>query len=433
MSDFLHQEIILQILYRLPVKTLVKCTLVCKPWQSLITGSDFISTHLAKTLSKPTTSHPLLTRHFTEFPNKEHYFLRLNRESLDIYQTLKCPLKPRTNDYPRIVGTLHGLICLSDDLVGYTNRIVLWNPSVRKYVELPWPNITFREIGSYYFTLGFGFDAKKNDYKVVRLAYALGNDCGDVYPPYVEVFSVAEKGWRMISGEGLDCSFDEIRWRQFFSNGRVYWIVNEIKMERRAKNLVLSFDVEDEKFEKMNLPESLVHVNPMRLFISVTNGMLRVSEYYVGEAKNSCVNIWVRSEYGDMKSWSKLYSIDVLGGPLRVLRLTEKDEVFSAKSDCCGVWGGYADLLLYDPKSRQTKVVQPHGVLDAFFVADYTESLVLLNKESGATSYEEDEIEEKRNRPVNHESGEGTSNLVLEEDRSIISQSDTDEEEEDDN
>ncbi|XVF52473.1 hypothetical protein PTKIN_Ptkin05aG0021100 [Pterospermum kingtungense] len=289
MSDFIPQEIILQILYRLPIKTLVKCILVCKSWLSLVTSSDFINTHLSKTLSKPITSRPLLTRHFTESPKKEHYFLRLNRESLDIYQTLKCPLKPRTNDYPRIVGTVHGLICLSDDFVGYTNRIVLWNPSVRKYIELPWPSITFSEIGPYYFTLGFGFDAKKNDYKVVRLAYAQGNNFGDVFPPYVEVFSVAEKGWRLISGEGLDCSFDETRWRQFFSNGRVLWIAYEIKMASRAKNLVLSFDMEDEKFEKMDLPLSLVHVNPMRLFISVTNGMLRVSEYYVGEAQNRCV------------------------------------------------------------------------------------------------------------------------------------------------
>ncbi|XVF52497.1 hypothetical protein PTKIN_Ptkin05aG0022900 [Pterospermum kingtungense] len=396
MADFIPQEIILQILHRLPIKTLVKCTLVCKSWQSLITGSDFINSHLAKTLCKPITSQPLLTRHFTESPNKEHYILHLNRESLDIYQTLKSPLKPRTDDaYPRIVGTLHGLICLSDDLFGYTNRIVLWNPSVRRYVELPTPNITFREIGPYYFTLGFGLDAKKNDYKVVRLAYAEGSNYSDVYPPYVEVFSVEEKGWRMISGEGLECSFSERWWSQFFLNGRVYWIAYEKKMGRDAENLVLSFDMEDEKFEKMMLPESLVDVNPTGLFISLTKGMLRVYEYYVGEANNRCVNVWVRTEYGDLKSWSKLYSIDLLGGRQRVLGLTEKDEVFVAKPEG-RMRDSYADLLLYDPKSGQTKLVQPHGIIDTFSVADYTASLVFLNKESGATSYDGAKIERKQ-------------------------------------
>ncbi|XVF52475.1 hypothetical protein PTKIN_Ptkin05aG0021200 [Pterospermum kingtungense] len=427
MSDFIPQEIILQILYLLPVKTLVKCTLVCKSWHSLITSSDFINTHLAKTLSRPSTSQPLLTRHFTKSPNKEQYFLHLNRESLDIYQTLKSPLKPETDGtYPRIVGTLHGLICLSDDLFGYTYRIVLWNPSVRKYVELPCPNITYNEIGPYYFTLGFGFDAKKNDYKVVRLVIPVGYNHGEFYPPYVEVFSVKEKGWRMISGEGLDCGFAETKWRQFFLNGRVYWIAYERKMGRAAENFVLSFDMEDETFEKMKLPESLVYVDPMRLFISVNKGMLTVSEYYTGEANNMCVDIWVRTEYGDVNSWSKLYSLDVLRGRQRVLGLTEKDEVFVAISESDFVWDRYADLLLYDPKSRQTKVVQPHGIVDAFFVGDYTESLVLLNKETGATSYEEAEIEEKKEF-VNPESGEGTSYLVLGEDRSIIGQNDSDE------
>ncbi|XVF52484.1 hypothetical protein PTKIN_Ptkin05aG0022000 [Pterospermum kingtungense] len=347
MSDFIPQELILQILYHLPVQALVKCTLVCKSWQSLITSSDFINTHLAKTLSKPINSQPLLTRHFTESPNEEHYFLRLNRESLDIYQTLKSPLKPRTDEaYRRIV--------------------------------------------------------------------------------------VAEKGWRMISGEGLECSFHETRWRQFFVNGRVYWIVYEKKMLSNAKNLVLSFDLDDEKFKKLKLPESLLDVHPMKLFISVTKGMLTVSEYYSGEAKNSCVNIWVRTEYGDVKSWSKLYSVDVLRGVRRIFGFTGKDEVYLAKYEG-GMWDSYADLLLYDPKTRQTKVVQPHGNnVEAIFIADYTESLVLLNKESGTTSYEEAEIEEKQEY-VNPESGEGTSNLGLEEDRSVISQNDADEEEEDGN
>ncbi|XVF52489.1 hypothetical protein PTKIN_Ptkin05aG0022400 [Pterospermum kingtungense] len=365
---------------------MVKCTLVCKSWHSLITSSHFINTHLAETLSKPTSSQPLLTRRF-ESPNKGHYFLHLSRESLDIYQTLKSPLKPRKNDYPRIIGILHGLICLADGPFGYTTRMVLWNPSVRKYVQLPRPNISIiDEVGPYNFTLGFGFDAKKNYYKVVRLAYAQGN--GDVYSPYVEVFSVAEKGWRTISGEGLDCSFPT-SWRQtFFLNGRVYWIACRKKMGSCAKNLVLSFDMEDETFEKMKLPESLVGVNSMRLFISVNKGMLIVSEYHIGEANNTCVNVWVRTEYGDVKSWSKLYSVDVLGSARRVLGFTDKDEVFVAKFDGGGILYTYGDLLLYDPKSRQTKVVQPRGIVDLFFVADYTESLVLLSKESGAISYE---------------------------------------------
>ncbi|XVF52501.1 hypothetical protein PTKIN_Ptkin05aG0023200 [Pterospermum kingtungense] len=161
-------------------------------------------------------------------------FLHLNNESLDIYQTLKSPLKPRKNLYPGIVGTVHGLICLSDDLFG--------------------------------FTLGFGFDAKKNDYKVVRLVYVeTGDDRFHLLPPRVEVFSVREKGWRMVSGKGVECCFVEGRWTRCFLNGRVYWITYEKKMGS-VKNWVLLFDMEDEKFRKMKLPERLVDKNPVVVY-----------------------------------------------------------------------------------------------------------------------------------------------------------------------
>ncbi|XVE65193.1 hypothetical protein DITRI_Ditri07aG0161400 [Diplodiscus trichospermus] len=55
------------------------------------------------------------------------------------------------------------------------------------------------------------------------------------------------------------------------------------------------------------------------------------------------------------------------------------------------------ELVLYDPRSRQTRLVQPQAVVDAFFVGDYTQSLIFLNQESVATSYEGAKIEGKRN------------------------------------
>lgn len=59
-----------------------------------------------------------------------------------------------------------GLVCLIGDL-GSCACIVL-NPSVRKSVALPEPNVTDRHSG-YNASIGFGFDAMTNAYKVVRL------------------------------------------------------------------------------------------------------------------------------------------------------------------------------------------------------------------------------------------------------------------------
>ncbi|OMO85288.1 hypothetical protein COLO4_21674 [Corchorus olitorius] len=411
MSDFVPKKVVFQILSYLPVHTVIKCTLVCKSWHSLITSSCFIDAHLAKTLAKPLISQPILTRRFTESHKKEDYFLHSNG-SLDTYQTInKCPLKAEdSNLFTRIVGTVNGLICLSDDFFGVTNRITLWNPLVRRSLELPAPNVTSDKVGPFMFALGFGFDAKRNDYKVVKLVYPQ-RQIGKGKPPKVEVFSVKEKGWRMVCGKVVKCTFTETGWTQCFLNGRVHWITSE-KKTSTVESLVLLFDMEDEKFMKMKLPEALVEVNPRQLSISVNGGMLTVFHYYSSEPNsisNRCCDIWERTQYGDVKSWTKLYTIDVLGTAGRVFGLTETGR-------------------------QTTRVVQPKAAIDAFYAGDFIESLVFLNKKSGATSYEGAKIEEK-GKSINSESGRSVK-LDLEQiwsSMGLCSSNDADEEEKEHN
>ncbi|OMO93619.1 hypothetical protein COLO4_16775 [Corchorus olitorius] len=379
MSDFVPKEVVLQILSYLTVDTVIKCTVVCKSWYTLITSSRFINAHLAKTLAKPIISQPILTRRFTESPKKEDYFLHSNSNgSLDTYQTInKCPLKAKScNLFTRIVGTVNGLICLSDDFFGFTYRITLWNPLVRRSLELPVPNVTSEEVGPFFFALGFGFDAKSNDYKVVKLVYPVGEGtfkepfhCKGK-PPKVEVFSVKEKRWRMVCGKVVKCSFTEIGWTQCFLNGRVHWITYE-KKRSTIETSVLLFDMEDEKFMKMKLPESLVEVNPRQLSISVNRG--------------TAGRVFGLTQTGEV----------LLAAADRSQRGYEN---FDAFLSCLEATSG--DMVLYDPKGRQTTHgVQPKGAIDAFYAGDYIESLVFLNKESGAASYEE------KHKSINSESG----------------------------
>ncbi|KAL6195201.1 hypothetical protein ACLB2K_030821 [Fragaria x ananassa] len=50
MSDYLPQEVITNILLRLPIKSLVISTSVCKSWMSTIKDSSFIGAHLSRTI-----------------------------------------------------------------------------------------------------------------------------------------------------------------------------------------------------------------------------------------------------------------------------------------------------------------------------------------------------------------------------------------------
>ncbi|CAL5336658.1 unnamed protein product [Camellia sinensis] len=46
MSDYIPNELIIEILVRLPVQSLLRFTSVCKSWHSLITNPSFITKHL---------------------------------------------------------------------------------------------------------------------------------------------------------------------------------------------------------------------------------------------------------------------------------------------------------------------------------------------------------------------------------------------------
>ena len=86
---------------------------------------------------------------------------------------------PRDNYF---VGTFNGLLYLSHD----------------KFLQLPYPILTFATLGPFYASFGFGFDPKTNDYKVIRiLSLAL---CGSQNSrPVVEVYSLSTGEWRILS------------------------------------------------------------------------------------------------------------------------------------------------------------------------------------------------------------------------------------------
>ncbi|KAK9284814.1 hypothetical protein L1049_023991 [Liquidambar formosana] len=83
MLNHLPHEVFLEILLRLPLKTLVQCTSVCKSWSSTITNPSFITTHLNRSTASNTNSNTdlLLLRQFSKNQEKERYSLRLDNET----------------------------------------------------------------------------------------------------------------------------------------------------------------------------------------------------------------------------------------------------------------------------------------------------------------------------------------------------------------
>ncbi|KAK9284258.1 hypothetical protein L1049_023427 [Liquidambar formosana] len=159
MSGYFPPEIFDEILLTLSLKTLLRCTCVCKLWNFLITDPIFITTHLNRTtVSANTNNDLLLLRQYFGKHEGERYSLRRDNPTLDEFAELEFPFQA-TGSGP------HG----------------------KASSEL------------------FGFDAKSNDYKVVRLVYP---DCtkGSV----VEVYSLSTGVWRGIRA-GASALWDHFR------------------------------------------------------------------------------------------------------------------------------------------------------------------------------------------------------------------------------
>ncbi|KAI8534295.1 hypothetical protein RHMOL_Rhmol10G0079200 [Rhododendron molle] len=260
MSDYVPRETLINILTRLPAKTLLRFRCICKSWLSLLSSPDFTSAHLRTAAAKPPV---LLLRGYSLTgltPRyKELYSLRSDDADFTSLLDLHCPFKTRAVNFFRVVGSCNGLICLSDDLLGYTYTVILWNPAIRRYLTLPMPNICFEDYGPYMFSLGFGFDPKTNDHKVVRIVYLEGSGRvkGWVVPPKVEVYALSTGVWKTIKGSKIGYHMVEVFWSRAFANCGVHWTAYSGGKSTGYCNVVLVFDMGSEVFREVKLPEKL--------------------------------------------------------------------------------------------------------------------------------------------------------------------------------
>ncbi|KAM3395668.1 F-box/kelch-repeat protein [Capsicum galapagoense] len=386
MSDYLPPNLLLEILCRLPVISLLRFRCVSKQWCSLISSPHFISTHLS---SPSSGSNHLLLRHlsFSIRPkkNQENYSVYLNaskNENLALVKELNFPFKTRSGNHFRVVGFCNGLFCLSDDLFGYTYTIVLWNAGIRRSVTLPKPRVHFGPYGPYMFCLGFGFDERNSDFKVVRIAY-LQNEYGayTVLPPEVELYSSSTGLWKDVDPKGIRCKIIEYLYSSVYVNGVIHW-VSCVKNEGGGfLNGLLGFDLGDEKFREMCLPQSLVRVSPMDLSVRLCGDRISVIWYEkgrdVGEACDRC-GVWVMDRYGEVESWNKKFVVVLEGGISHAVGFGRNGEFMVEKF--------VGDLLSYDSESKEFKDLGIHGGKDSFFVSEYSESLVLLDGSGGDTT-----------------------------------------------
>ncbi|KAF6176030.1 hypothetical protein GIB67_032653 [Kingdonia uniflora] len=351
--ESLPQDIIDDVLIRLPLKSLVRCKYVSKPWYRLISDPRFVKLHL-QLAKQPKIMIQTGADSFSSLDFCDNVVNEKMKQDLIInyYQ-------PFGDKYPyalEIVGSCDGLILMRSNEITF-----LWNPATREYKKLP----RHCFYGDYTADLGFGYDEISKDYKVVNLVCKRNQDC--IHK--VHIYSMQNKSWRRIKMTA-EYGVKEKYFRYFESrvslNGILHW-----KAYKPSSSIetILSFDLRDEKFREV----SLHGVMTREWRVGVLKGSLCVLEFEFEHEPYTrfveSIDVWVMKDYGVNESWNKLFCIeprrsDIYGIDMKMLHTSNDGEVLLKTSN--------RNLVLYNIKDKKSKKLR----LTVYGMESYVGSLI---------------------------------------------------------
>ncbi|PHT45407.1 hypothetical protein CQW23_14565 [Capsicum baccatum] len=351
MEIHLPEEIILDILIRLPVQSLLRFKCASKFWKTLISDPHFKVKHCnhAKNYKKI-----LISRRLPEV-GISYYSCSLSSSSAQPLQKLGCPSNHKPCGYV--------ILCCCDgfSLLWYRAGYLLWNPSTNESVELP--NHEFP--GETCSTYGLGFDLINNEYKILKVDY-------DSSGPrtHTKIFALKSGSWRNIDNHPRGfhnrvCPQDSLA----FVRDAFHWICMD-NLDNLSPYFMISFNISSEVYGEISLPEGICNilndVRYARCAVSVLDGML-CAYCTCREGGMGTFKLWVMKDYDVKESWNELFII-------------QDPDIFLAVPK---YWFADGEVLLYyeDKQYREFRTSRgPYEMLDSYLTLlqgyVYTESLI---------------------------------------------------------
>ncbi|XP_022740630.1 F-box/kelch-repeat protein At3g23880-like isoform X1 [Durio zibethinus] len=355
----LPEDIVVDILARLPVKSLKRFRCVGKSWCCLIQSPQFITAHYS--FSKNKTC--LLMKQVNFSPRKAMVSF-ISNQTLDVVANLDIPSFTDDPIHINILGHCNGIICLCDRFSG----ILLWNIATKEFKILPMcpfecPPSSENTID----VAGLGYDSKRDEYKVIRIDTFWEGDFDRVpRGNRVALYNLTTDSWRKfndnLTAEFFNCHGID----QVYSNG-FYHCLAVVDSEE----LLLSFDMSNEVFVTTPFPDGRLGKNcrttrylTYLMEINGSLGMLLCHDYYV---RYGCYDAWVLGEPGLKNSWTKLFTIESFPPATIPLGVGSDGEIFLVNEDS-------KFLAWHHRDNKEIKTLQFEGI--ALELAMYAESLV---------------------------------------------------------
>ncbi|XP_074286845.1 F-box protein CPR1-like [Silene latifolia] len=355
------QEILTNILARLPAKSIGRCRCVSKPWCHLLSEPHFIKAHLDLTKEFMDNERITLISSVSNTLFSTSITHHSSAEITSLATELSFVVAP--DFWTEGMPSCDGLILIGND----ANKRLLVNSTTNKTRELTVSPYALDPHGS--FTMyGLGYDHVSDDYKVVTLSYY---DTDNEYEPdctemFVNVYSVRNGTWKQAESSPYDHAVGHLV-SGVFVGGFIHWLASRTSDYSSA---IVRFDLTEEKFSELPAPSSVDGENFVLNRLAVLGGCLCMSP----SNSQKETEIWVMKEYGVEQSWSKLLVVDQKASEFRPLMLiSDQREVVMVKDEETVV----EKLVVYNLDSATFKDITIQGAGDEFQVGgSFIETLV---------------------------------------------------------
>ncbi|XP_074306266.1 putative F-box protein At1g32420 [Silene latifolia] len=355
----LVKEICLEILVKLPIKAILRFRCVSKLWCSLIDDLHFTSTHL-KNQHKLQDESRLLVLEPHEMCDRNQ--LGAIRRSDTFRRMSKHEFGDDWSIHYHATGYINGVLCVKKYITAEVLpvQIFLWNPSIRKALEIPLPRAAKSKAIIDNIDCAFGFDPITNDYKIVASLYIRGEHH---FPKFVEIYTLSKNSWKFFEKEKYPILWDKYRPKAYL-NGIIYWMGIDL-LENTPKGKfshLVSFNVDKEALNYIDLPDCEIFDDPdHERFPIVLDQSIAIMDIYP-----KYTSIWAMRE----NSWFKRYTIN--------LQLFQKCVFLKSNGNLLhrGEQGGVSS---YHLESTKVKGISKSYKVVSYFTSAYMESLVLLN------------------------------------------------------
>lgn len=325
-------DLIIEILSRVPPKSLMRFKCVCRSWYNLISSPYFIF------------------KQFKEYTDDRIHLLAYERvsERVNIF-TGKTSVDLSWVYNPshffgimKIKGPFNGIFCLFMQ----NQSIILWNPTTREVRKIRHCLPGSTEYISYNYSIGFGLDIVHDEYKLVLICRVQERRISK----YLRVWSYNLKFnfWTQVEALQLPVDFLAEGQDGIYFNGVCYWIAYEDNNMQKA--YFIAFDLLKENFEEVSRPPSDYKCD--KLVLEVYNDSLVLIQSNYG---HTCIyfELWTMKE----KNWIKQLTID---SPYGSCDLLLQSKLFNK--------------FVHNPNEKRFRDIGMLRCADAFYI--YKESIL---------------------------------------------------------